>query len=130
VSVATTHAVLNNLLAAAHEPLPAYPSSRSTSDFFISNPNLGIHQVLEGLVDPSTIQFHLSGVERDLLYYELTTGGHAIWAGVYGAPPVYGWLFSHVLPVPEPSSDRLFLMGGVAMGTLFVLRSYKCRRLN
>jgi len=113
VSVATTHTVLNNILAAAHEPLPTYPPLGSTNDFFISNPNLKIHSILEDLVDPSKSQFHLSGNEIDLLYYEPTTGGHAIWPIVYSEPPVYGWLFSHVLPVPEPTTLVLLLIGGI-----------------
>ena len=110
---------MNGILAAAHESLPTYPAAGSANDLFVSNPNLNIHRVLEGLVDqePNVMSFHLTGDQLDLLYYELSVGGHAIWSGVYGAPPVYGWLFGHALPVPEPTSLCMVLIGvAVSLG--------------
>jgi predicted peptidase len=113
VSVNTTRSVINTILAGVGEPLPTYPTTGSTSDFFISNPNLTIHQMLEDIAGQQTgvTQSYLTNPKLDLLYYELATGGHAIWPGVYGAPPVYDWLFSHSLAVPEPTSVVLMMIG-------------------
>ncbi len=114
VSVSSSRNVVNSVLTSAHEPLPTYPASGSSTDFFISNPNLSIHRVLEQLVDqqPNVVDYHIGGDQLDLLYYELSFGGHAIWSGIYNTPPVYGWLFSHALPaaVPEPASLYLMLL--------------------
>jgi poly(3-hydroxybutyrate) depolymerase len=115
VSVNSSRSVVNSLLASAHEPLPSYPAAGSSTDFFLSNPNLNTHRILEQLVDqqPNVSDSHIGGDQLDLLYYELSFGGHAIWSGVYDSPPVYGWLFSHALPVavPEPASLCLMLFG-------------------
>jgi predicted esterase len=105
VSVGTSRNVVNSILAAAHVPLPTYPAAGSPNDFFLSNPDLPIHQILEDLIaQPGVTQYKISGGRLDLLYYELAAGGHVIWPGVYGAPPVYGWLFSHTTAVPEPNA--------------------------
>jgi predicted peptidase len=122
VSVNTTRTVLNSILSAAHQPLPSYPPFGSSSDFFISNPNLPIHQILEQLVDQqgNVSKFHVSGDQLDLLYYELSAGGHVIWPNVYSAPPVYGWLFSHALPVPEPGT--LTILASAALSLLPLVR--------
>jgi predicted peptidase len=115
VSVNSSRNVVTSILAAAQEPRPTYPAAGSATDFFVSNPNLNIHRVLEQLVDqqPNVSNYHISGDQLDLLYFELSFGGHVIWPNVYAEPPVYGWLFSHSLPVPvpEPSSTSLFLIG-------------------
>jgi predicted peptidase len=126
VSVAASRTVLNSILSAAHETLPSYPPAGSTTDFFLSNPNLNIHRVLENLVNQqgSVSKFHVSGDQLDLLYYELSAGGHVIWPEVYGAPPVYGWLFSHALPVPEPG------VAVAAAPTILFLFSLRRRRPN
>src|SRR5262245_53156885 len=117
VSVGTSRSVLNNILAAAHVPIPAYPAAGSPNDFFISNPDLPIHKVLEELVEqPQVTQYKIPGSRLDLLYYELFAGGHAIWNGIYGAPPVYGWLFSHTTAVPEPNS--LIAMAAMAAAVI------------
>jgi predicted peptidase len=81
VSVATSHNVLNSILTAAHEPLPAYPSARDTTTTFV-----------------------FSAATHDLNYVEFPTGGHGIWPVVYDSPGVYDWLFAHTLAVPEPSA--------------------------
>jgi predicted peptidase len=130
VSVGASRSVVNGILAAAHESLPTYPAAGSANDFFVSNPNFNIHRVLEGLVDeePNVTSFHLTGDQLDLLYYELSVGGHGIWNGVYSAPPVYGWLFSHALSVPEPSSLAL-LMIGVGLASVRTRRGLKDRRV-
>jgi len=108
VSVTVTENTLNSIFAAAHEPLPTYPSQRSNMDFFISNPNLASHRDLEAEINAgnNVSLFHLSGSSRDMMYYEFTVGGHGIWPIVYSAPPVYDWLFSHSLS-PEPSAIML-----------------------
>ena len=108
VSVSSSRNVVNSILAATSEPLPSYPVVGSATNFFMSNPNLSMHRVLEQLADeqPDVENYHIADSRLDLLYYELSLGGHAIWPGVYGTPPVYGWLFSHALPasVPEPTA--------------------------
>jgi predicted peptidase len=81
VSVATSHNVLNSILNAAHETLPAYPSSRDTTTTFV-----------------------FSATSHDLNYVEFPTGGHGIWPVVYDSPGVYDWLFAHTLAVPEPAA--------------------------
>jgi predicted esterase len=77
VSVNTTRSVINTILAGDGDPLPTYPATGSTSDFFLLNPNLQIHQVLEGLVPADATQFHVTNPKLDLMYYELASGGHA-----------------------------------------------------
>jgi hypothetical protein len=106
--VTVTENTLNSIFAAAHEPLPTYPTLRSNMDFFISNPNLATHRDLEAELNSGNnlSLFHLTGASRDMMYYEFAVGGHGIWPIVYSAPPVYDWLFSHSL-VPEPSSILL-----------------------
>jgi predicted peptidase len=80
VSVTTSRNVLNNILNAAHETLPTYPSTRDvTTTLVYDAPN------------------------HDLNYAEFPTGGHGIWPTVYANPGLYDWLFAHTLAVPEPS---------------------------
>jgi predicted peptidase len=107
VSVNVSHNVVNNILSAANRPLPTYPPPGSTTDFFISNPDLALHRTLEDLFrtggsGPS--EFLIAGSNLDLMYYEFSTGGHGIWPTVYAAPSVYDWLFAHTTIVPEPST--------------------------
>jgi predicted peptidase len=117
VSVGTSHTVVNNILNAAHEPLPSYPSASSTSDFFISNPDLALHRTIEDLIQGSGVsEFRIPGSSLDLMYYEFTTGGHGIWPSVYASPPVYDWLFAHTT-VPEPSSLAVLLTAAVFFST-------------
>ncbi len=115
VSVTTTQNVLNSILAAAQEPLPSYPSSRSTADFLVSNPDVASHHAIEQIVaqQGTATGFNISGTQLDLMYYELAVGGHNIWSGVYSQPPVYDWLFSHSLTVPEPMRVESLLLGVV-----------------
>jgi predicted peptidase len=70
---ANTEQLVNSILAAAHKTLPTYPPAGSLKLFTL--PSSGI----------------------DLRYVEFPTGGHHIWAAVYGAPEVYDWLFAHSL---------------------------------
>ncbi len=115
VSVGTTHNVLNAILTADHVALPTYPT-RSTNNFFMSNPDLASNLTLGQAVlqQGNVTQFSISGSQLDLMYYELASGGHAIWSNVYSGPPVYDWLFSHSLSVPEPTVCMLLLVSCLA----------------
>jgi predicted esterase len=118
VSVNVSHSVVNSILSADHQPLPSYPSASSTTDFFISNPDLPLHQTVEALIQGGGVsEFRIPGSGLDLMYYELTTGGHVIWPSVYASPPVYDWLFAHTT-VPEPSSLAVLLTAAVFFSTL------------
>ena len=116
VSVNTSHNVLNSILTAAHEPLPSYPASGSTTDFLIYNPNLEVHRLLEENINQlgNVAEFQIPNGSLDLLYYEVSVGGHGIWPVMYSAPPVYDWMFSHTLSVPEPNS-LLLTMCAISM---------------
>jgi predicted peptidase len=119
VSVNVSHSVVNNILNADHAPLPTYPAASSTSDFFISNPDLPLHQTVEALVQGSGVtEFRIPGSGLDLMYYELTTGGHGIWPAVYNATFVYDWLFAHTTVVPEPSSLAAMMIGASFLAML------------
>jgi poly(3-hydroxybutyrate) depolymerase len=118
VSVSVTQGVVNKILSAAHEPLPSYPTARSTTDFFISNPDLALHRTVEDLIRSAggVPEYLIPGSNLDLMYYELATGGHGIWPAVYSAPFVYDWLFAHSI-VPEPSSFAALLTAAVFYAT-------------
>jgi predicted peptidase len=79
---ATAEQLVNSILAAAHKTLPTYPPAGSLMLFTLP---------------PSGI---------DLRYVEFPTGGHHIWAAVYGAPEVYDWLFAHSLSKSKSMSRR------------------------
>ncbi len=118
VSVSVSHSVVNSILSADHQPLPSYPSAGSTTDFFISNPDLPLHQTVEALIQGGGVsEYRIPASGLDLMYYELTTGGHVIWPSVYASPPVYDWLFAHTTAVPEPSPVAVMLMGAVFFST-------------
>jgi predicted peptidase len=106
VSVSTTRNVLNKILSADGVSLPTYPTLGSSTNFFIYNPdlvsNLAVQQAVVQFGNVN--QFSISGSQLDLMYFELFAGGHAIWSNVYSGAPVYDWLFSHSLAVPEPCS--------------------------
>jgi predicted peptidase len=119
VSVNVTHSVVNNILSAAHQPLPSYPAAGSTVDFFISNPDLAFHRTFEDLIQGGGVsEFRIPGSHLDLMYYEFSTGGHGIWPIVYGSPVVYDWLFAHTTAVPEPSTLAALLTAAVFFSTL------------
>lgn len=119
VSVNVSRTLVNNILNAAHEPLPTYPLAGSTSDFFISNPDLDLHRTIEDLFRTAggVPEYLIPGSGLDLMYYELAAGGHGIWPAVYGFPPVYDWLFSHTTEVPEPSSLAALLTATIFLST-------------
>ena len=119
VSVNVSHNVVNSILSAAQEPLPSYPTVRSTTDFFISNPDLASHRTIEDLFRAAggVPEYLIPGSNLDLMYYELATGGHGIWPAVYSAPFVYDWLFAHTTAVPEPSSLVALLTAAVFFST-------------
>jgi predicted peptidase len=118
VSVNASRTVVNNILNAVHEPLPSYPAAGSSTEFFISNPDLPLHQTVEELIQGGGVsEYRIPGSGLDLMYYELATGGHGIWPSVYASPPVYDWLFAHTTAVPEPSSFVGLVMGAVFFAT-------------
>jgi predicted peptidase len=117
VPVSVSHNIVNSILSADHQPLPSYPSASSTADFFISNPDLPLHQTVEALIQGGGVsEYRIPGSGLDMMYYELTTGGHVIWPSVYASPPVYDWLFAHTT-VPEPSSVAALVTAAVFFST-------------
>ncbi|MEX2169670.1 MAG: PHB depolymerase family esterase [Pirellulales bacterium] len=88
VSVTSSRTVISDILSAAGQPLPEYPS---LTTFF-----------------PATFQF-----DNDLLdlhYTEFFKGSHSIWHAVYRQQDMYDWTFAHAM-VPEPTSWALGLLG-------------------
>jgi hypothetical protein len=73
---------VSNILRAAQEPVPIFPTRDPTSFFQFDSQLLDLH------------------------YTEPPTGGHAIWFPVYGYEPMYDWMFARS-SVPEPSSIGL-----------------------
>jgi predicted peptidase len=103
VSYNASRTVINGILTAAKEPLPTYPSVRSTADF------------------------HFDSADLDLHYTEYGLGGHGIWGRVFSTPAMYDWLFAHTTAVPEPSA-----LAGAVLASLSVVvfhRSGHRRRL-
>ena len=112
VSFTTTRNVLDAILSAAHEPLPPYLSRRDpTTNLLVANGHLPAQSTLRSLVPlfgPTTETLLVSPV-MDLMYVETGAGGHTGLYDVFNAPPVYDWLFSHTLAVPEPGALELLL---------------------
>jgi predicted peptidase len=104
VSVGTTRNVLNEIFTADGLSLPTYPALGSSTNFFVYNPDLASNRAVQQAVVQfgNVSQFSIAGSQLDLMYFELSAGGHAIWSNVYRGAPVYDWLFSHSLAVPEP----------------------------
>ena len=90
VSFQTSRNVYNQILTAAGETLPAYPSPRDISTDFVH-----------------------SAAQHDLNYVEFALGGHGIWGPVYNSPQLYEWLFAHALP--EPSGAAAMATAGLAL---------------
>lgn len=109
--VSNTRNVLNSILAAAQDPLPAYPTASNPASFTISNANLSFHVEFRELIheQESSIDFLLSNPQLDLLYYEPPLGGHTGMLGALETPQLYEWLFAHTLAVPEPSGSMLLI---------------------
>lgn len=104
--VSATRNIINNILAADAQTIPAYLPSIDIRDFMISNPSLPIHQAYsaEAHQFADVTDFFLSDPRMDLIYYELATGGHLGVLGAYNVPEVYDWMFSHTTEVPEPKT--------------------------
>jgi predicted peptidase len=96
-TVDNSRSLINSILIAAVLPRPTYP---------------------DPIFDPP-LDFAFSSTSPDLRYTEYASGGHAIWPRVYSTAAMYDWLFSHVLPVPEPGS---LLLAGVAFVGLSAAR--------
>jgi predicted peptidase len=119
VSVSVSRNTVNRILITDLQTLPSYPAANSTSDFFISNPDLASHRTIENLIRPGggVSEFLIPGSHLDLMYYEFTTGGHGIWPTVYASPPVYDWLFAHTTAVPEPAALAMLMTAAVFFST-------------
>lgn len=106
VPVTLSRSVISDVLSAAGQPHPAYPSLTT----FV----------------PSHFQFNNDLL--DLRYTEFFKGGHSIWHPVYRQPDMYEWLFAHAM-VPEPNSLVLIGMAVVALGVFrsASAKSIKCR---
>jgi len=117
--------VINSILAADHQPAPAYLSSTDTRDFLMTNSNLPWHQALSAEVQqfPEIAQFFITDPKMDYLYYEAATGGHTgvLWA--LSLPEMYDWMFSHTTAVPEPSTAT-----GLMTATVLSISSWRVRR--
>ena len=114
VAVTTSRNVVNGILAAAHEPLPTYPSARdNVTNLFVSNPHLGVQAGLynEAHAFGEMTDWLISNSTTDLMYIETAIFGHTGLYGVFDAPPVYEWMFSHSLAAPEPASASALLAG-------------------
>jgi predicted peptidase len=96
-SVSTTRNIINQILTAANEPLPRYPSL-AAPDFAYSVPDLDLH------------------------YIEPAGGGHSVLFSVYNRPQLYDWMFAHGAAVPEPGGATLgigLMLFGMCERTIF-----------
>jgi predicted peptidase len=99
VPIAEGRRVMNRILAAAKQRLPSYPAVGTASELLVSNPNLESDRRFDDDTHRrrEATNFFLTGTRLDLLYSELSSGGHGIWPAVYNMPAVYDWLFTHSL---------------------------------
>jgi len=104
--VSNTRNVLNSILNAAHDPLPAYPAASDPTTFIISNATLPFHIELRDLIHQvqNTNDFLVSDPRLDLIYYEPQLGGHTGMLGALEDPILYEWMFAHTTAIPEPST--------------------------
>jgi predicted peptidase len=120
VAVTTSRNVVNGILAAAHETLPMYPSTRdNVTNLFVSNPHVAAQAGLysEAHAFGEMTDWLISNSTTDLMYIETGIFGHTGLYGVFDAPPVYDWMFSHSLAVPEPACASALLAGlGMLIG--------------
>ncbi|WP_428307669.1 dienelactone hydrolase family protein [Lacipirellula sp.] len=115
--VSNSRNVVNQILAAAGEPAPTYPTAQSSKYFLAANLAVPFHQEIVYSEPPgSTTNYFISRPDLDLMYYEQPTGDHTGVLGVYYSEGIYDWMFSHALPAPEPSSFVLLAFCGAAIG--------------
>jgi predicted peptidase len=128
-SVSATRTIISNILAADHQPIPAYLPSNDARDFMISNPSLPIHQAYSAQAHQfaNVSDYFLSDPRMDFLYYEPETGGHVGILAAYNTPEVYDWMFSHTTAVPEPTTLSMLLI--VACASAFAMRATFRRKL-
>lgn len=114
--VANSRGVVNQILAAAGEPLPTYPDARSGKYFVAANLAIPFHREIVYSEPPgSTINHFITRPDLDLMYYEQPSGGHTGLLGVYYSEGIYDWMFSHSLAVPEPRTGILLVASGLAL---------------
>lgn len=105
IPVSRTRTVVDGILAASGEPLPLYSAAGSSLAFLVSNPHFAFHREVADSAPPgSTINFMITRSDLDLMYFEQPNGGHTGMFGVFYAPEVYDWMFSHSRAVPEPTT--------------------------
>jgi predicted peptidase len=125
VTVARSRTVVDGILAAAGESLPAYSRVLSNQYLLVANPQFPFHRQLIDEEPPgSTVNVFISRPDLDLIYFEQPNGGHEGVYGVFYSPEMYDWMFSHSLAAPEPSAAIL------AVGGFFgaILRARSARR--
>jgi poly(3-hydroxybutyrate) depolymerase len=129
VTVQRSRAIVAGILTAAGERPPTYPSN-STKDFLVYNPSVEFHQNLAPLLDPNTTAlFTVSHPDADLLYYEGVGGGHTGPLGIYYSPIAYDWMFSHLIPAPEPVGlTTMALCAGVLLTASRRVNAAKARK--
>jgi poly(3-hydroxybutyrate) depolymerase len=115
VGVDRSRNVIASIITAAGVTPPVY-DRQSPQHFFVFNPSIPYHQELATLIDPFTTKtYPITHPSLDVLYYEGAGGGHSGPVGMYYIPVTYDWMFSHVLPVPEPASLAITTFGLAAM---------------
>jgi predicted esterase len=104
VGVDRSRNVIASVITAAGATPPIY-DRRSTQNFFVFNPTIPLHQELSTLIDPFTTRtYPVSHPDLDVLYYEGAGGDHSGPLGMYYIPITYDWMFSHLIPAPEPAT--------------------------
>jgi predicted peptidase len=79
-----TRQVISSIVEAAGESAPVFPPP-----------------------DDTTTDFHFDSQLLDVHYTEPARGGHFHFETVYAYEPMYDWMFSHGVTVPEPATMTL-----------------------
>jgi predicted peptidase len=85
--VATTRSIVNRILTAAGHALPTYLSASDT-------------------------HFYFEAPDLDFYYVEPADGDHSVHFTVYNTAPMYDWMFSHGVALPEPGGLSIVLTLG------------------
>ena len=113
VPVARTRSVVGGILAAAGQTPVNYSLATSTQNLFVSNPSVEFHRlVVEGQEPGSAVNYFIQRPDLDLLYIDSPAGGHTGLLGLFYAPVLYEWMFSHSRAVPEPGGTAMCFAAG------------------
>lgn len=118
VSIARTRTVVDGILVAAGSTLPNYAALPADQNLLVANPRFQFHSDLMNAQPAGTVLHSITAPNLDLIYADSYTGGHTGLLGLFYAPPVYDWIYSHSLAVPEPGSSFLAIGGLIVMGWL------------